>query len=120
MEKREHYSERLGRNFAPGDWLFAAEALEVLSTNAGRRVSDANLSVLRASGIRSQLLSPRRRVYLYDDLCDVVIHSSAGRPRDESVSQRSNIRAQRAYRDRQRKLKEQALHEKLEEYRADS
>jgi hypothetical protein len=111
----EHYSMRLERNFQPGDWLYAAEVLEVLSANAGRRVSDSNLTILVAGGARSELFTPRRRVYLYEDVQDVVIAASAGRPRsrDEKSPQ---VRAQHAYRERQRKEKAQEQQEKLRRF----
>lgn len=113
MDEKKHFSERFGRNFEPGDWLYAAEALDVLAANAGRRVSESNLTKLKDGRVRSKLLSERRRVYLYDDLRDVEIAPTSGPRRDESLSDRANVRAQRAFRERERAQKEREKQEKL-------
>jgi|SRR5579883_2265026 len=116
----EHQSERLGRAFEPGDWLYPSEALFVLSLNAGRHVSATALYKLVERGqVHTRSAGHRRRQYLYDDLAHLRL-PGPGQPPDELAGLKANVRAQRAYRARQREKREQArvLREESAEYRS--
>lgn len=113
----EHFSERLQRNYQAGDWLRASEALEILSANSGRRIADAHLTRLLARGdVRAELPpGSKRRVYLYDDLAARIVPQPGHTPDEENT--KSNVRAQRAWRARQREKKALALQEQRGEYK---
>ena len=100
-EKREHYSERLGRNFRDGDYLSVQEARAVLAQNRGGPVSmDLVSHYLSRVGARRMEINKRVHLYLYDDLKNIVVPTTRGRSAAPSAT--PGALRQRAFRARQR------------------
>ncbi len=114
-EERQHYSERLGRNFRDGDYLSIQEVRAVLAQNRGAPISmDLVSHVLVRKGCRRMEVNSRIHLYLYDDLKNIVVPQVRGPAASPSATPGA-IR-QRAFKARQR---EKMLREKQMEYKPD-
>ena len=110
-EKREHYSERLHRNFRDGDYLTIQEVRSVLAANRGQEISvDLTSNAMRQNNVRRMEVNKRVHLYLYDDLKNIVV--KVGRGRAAAPSPTAGAERQRRFRERHRAAQAQDDKEK--------
>jgi len=102
MPLRNHFSDRLQRNYRNDDWLSRAEAAKVLTENSDRDVSADYLKVLADRGVlHPQKVSERVWLYQYVELKEIVVKPTRGSAQFEHPT--DNALRQRRWRERQSK-----------------
>ena len=109
-KKREHYSERLARNFRDDDYLSIQEVRAVLAANRGQDISvDLASNAMRLNTVRHMEINTRVFLYLYDDLKNIVV--KIGRGRAAAPSPTAGAERQRRFRERRRAAQAAAQNE---------